>query len=304
MKRWAVSTILILFFTGCIQTDLSNCPSEVVIDFEYVYNKQEIDLLNQEVKTIALFVFDHNNKFVMRKDQDITSGNATITFDLDQGMYRFVAWGNLNEHYEEIHLEPNISTTTDLLISVRHETNEVKKQLSLFHAQLSSEKVERLGLKKKMSFIKNSNAITVTLNYPTATPQVRSDNTNGRFTLNSTNGSLDASNQMQPETGFRYYLALAAKDTATDDLMQTKTEFSTLQLATDMPIIFKASNPQQGSSDQQFQYDLMDVIKQTPIDLTKEDSFEIVFNFNSANISTIYVNGWEVVNNNGDVGIE
>lgn len=304
MKRWAISFTILLFFTGCIQTDLSNCPSEVVIDFEYVHNKQEIDLLHQEVHTIALFVFDHNNKFVMRKDQDITPGNATITFDLDQGMYRFVAWGNLNEHYEEIHLEPNISTTTDLLVSLRHENNEVKKQLSLFHAQLSSEKVERLGLKKKMSFIKNSNDITVTLNYPKTTPQMRSDNTSGLFSLHTTNGALDASNQAQPEMGFRSYQALSAKDTATANNMQTTIAFSTLQLATDRPILFNASTAEQRTTDLRFQYDLMDVINQTPIDLTKEDSYHVIFNFNSANISTIYVNGWEVVNNNGDVGIE
>lgn len=304
MKRWAVSFTIILFFTGCIQTDLSHCPSEVVIDFEYVHNKQEIDLLNQEVKTIALFVFDHNNKFVMRKDQDITPGNATMTFDLDQGMYWFVAWGNLNEHYEEIHLEPNISTSTDLLISLRHENNQVKKQLSLFHAQLSSEKVERLGLKKKMSFIKNSNTITVTLNYPNAPQQMRSDNSLGKFSLNSTNGTMNASNQTQPEVGFRSYLALSAKNTAKEDFFQTTIAFSTLQLATDVPILFNASAAYPGTTDQSFEYDLMEVINQTSIDLMKEDSYHVVFNFNSANISTIYVNGWEVVNNNGDVGIE
>ncbi|MGL6179665.1 MAG: FimB/Mfa2 family fimbrial subunit [Tannerellaceae bacterium] len=304
MKRWAVSFIFTLFFTGCIQTDLSNCPSEVVIDFEYIYNTQEADLLNKEVKTIALFVFDHNNKFVMRKDHDITSGNATITFDLDQGMYQFVAWGNLDEHYEEIHLEPNISTSNDLMVSLRHENNQVKQQLSLFHAQLTSEKVERLGLKKKMSFIKNSNTITVTLNYPNAPQQMRSDDSLGKFSLNSTNGTMNASNQTQPEVGFRSYLALSAKNTAKEDIFQTTIEFSTLQLATDQPILFNASPASPGTTDQLFEYDLMEVINQTPIDLTKEDSYQVIFNFNSANISTIYVNGWEVINNNGDIGIE
>lgn len=306
MKRWAASIILVLFFSGCIQSDLSNCPSEVVIDFEYVYNMQEADLIDKEISSISLFIFDHNDKFVMRQDKDIVAGDHNMTFDLDQGIYKFIAWGNLDDHYEAIQLEPKVSEAKDLIVAVKHDNQVVKDTLSLFHAQLASEKVERLGLKKKMSFIKNSNTIAVTLNYPKAeaAPQVRSSHSAGLFTLQSPNGAMDASNQMLTESGLRTYVALSATDIEFENNMQTNALFSTMQLSPDQPVLFNASSIVRATAAKTFEYDLISVIKETPEDLVKQDTFHVVFNFNSSNVASILVNGWEVYNNNGDVGIE
>lgn len=307
MKRWAVSTILVLFFSGCIQSDLSNCPSEVVIDFEYVYNMQEVDLIDKEISDISLFIFDHNDKFVMRIDKELTASDHVMTFDLNQGIYQFVAWGNLNEHYEEIQLEPKVSESKDLIVTLKNDTFILQEPQSLFHAQLIAEKVERLGLKKKMSLIKNSNTIEVTLNYPKteASRNIRNtNNTTGNFSLSSTNGVMDASNQMLLESGLRSYHALSATDTELEDNMQTVVTFSTLQLATDIPVLFNASSSMKQATTKEFEYDLMSVIKQAPIDLVKEDSFHVVFNFSSTSVSSISVNKWVVYDNNGDVGIE
>lgn len=306
MKCWAVSIILVLIFSGCIQSDLSNCPSEVVIDFEYIYNMQDTDLLDKEVNSITLFIFDHNDKFVMRKDQDITSANRSMTFDLDQGVYRFVAWGNLDDHYEKIQLEPMVSASKDLIVALKTDNQVEAKPLSLFHAQLISEKVERLGLRKKMSLVKNSNTINVTLNYPKteAVLQVYNTSTTGSFILTSSNGVMNASNELLTSIGSRKYLATSATDTEFGNNMQTNATFSTLQLSIDQPIIFDASSSMKQTTTKEFQYDLMSVIKQTPVDLVKEDTFHVVFNFNSSNVASILVNGWEVYNNNGDVGIE
>lgn len=306
MKRWVASIIAVFLTSGCIQSDLSHCPSEVVIDFEYTYNMQETDLIDQEVNTVSLFVFDHNDKFVVRQDKAIDKSDRSITFDLEQGIYRFVAWGNLSEHYEAIQLEPQISELKDLHVILKENSGATTHHLSLFHAQLAAEKVERLGLKKKMSFIKNSNSITVTLNYPKteSTPSLRHNNTTGVFTLCSSNGAMDADNNLLTESGVHTYGSLSVTDSEFVDNMQTSAVFSTLQLSNDQPLLFNASSITKDTVSKSFEYDLMQVIQKAPTDLVKQDTFYVEFNFNSSNITSILVNGWKVYTNNGDVGIE
>lgn len=306
MKRWIVSSILVFAFSGCIQTDLTNCPSEVSIDFEYTHNTQGIDLLDKQVHSVSLLVFDHNDIFRMRIDKAITPTDRIITFDLDQGVYRFVALGNLNEDYEHLNLEPNVTHAKDVQISVKQENKKVKKKLSLFHAELVSEKVERLGLSKKMSFVKNNKAINVSMIYPiseTDKIDTRTDQSD-LFTISTSNGTIDIGNNTLEEMGYRIYVALSTTEADHELTKQMEAHFSTLQLKAGRPLIYNTWETTKSEATPEFSYDLMTVIDQTPVDLLKVDTFNIVFNFSSSNISTITVNGWEVSINNGDVGIE
>ena len=101
---------------GCIKDDLSDCPISVEPEPEpttgifrlaltyTMHNTQEngtyVDLFNQQVRKVDVFVFDESGQFVKQITEEaspIFAENYTKDIELPGGNYQFVVWGN---HYE------------------------------------------------------------------------------------------------------------------------------------------------------------------------------------------------------------
>ena len=109
--------------SGCIKDDLSDCPTNVEpgpdpdpdpdpttgtlrLALTYtMHNTQEggkyIDLFNQQVRKVDVFVFDEAGHYVQQITEEaapIFAENYTKEIELPGGNYQFVVWGN---HYED-----------------------------------------------------------------------------------------------------------------------------------------------------------------------------------------------------------
>lgn len=71
---------LTMLMTSCAQmdTDLEPCPSGLDVSFKYNYNIQRADMFNDHVGGMSLYVFDKDNRFVLRKDTANSELNAPL----------------------------------------------------------------------------------------------------------------------------------------------------------------------------------------------------------------------------------
>lgn len=118
--------------TGCIKDDLSDCPINVEPEPEpepepttgtfrlaltyTMHNTQEngtyVDLFNDQVHKVDVFVFDESGRFIQQITEEAASQfaeNYTKEIELPGGDYQFVVWGN---HYEDetVHNYGDITT--------------------------------------------------------------------------------------------------------------------------------------------------------------------------------------------------
>lgn len=105
--------------TGCIKDDLSDCPinedpepdpepttGTLRLALTYtMHNTQEngryIDLFNEQVRKVDVFVFDEAGQFLQQITEEAApqfAENYTKEIELPAGDYQFVVWGN---HYED-----------------------------------------------------------------------------------------------------------------------------------------------------------------------------------------------------------
>lgn len=114
--------------TGCIKEDFSDCPPEEVIppdptpeangsltlQLSYrMHTTQEngayVDLFNDEVRKVDVFVFDEKGEYVQtveRVAEPLFAENYETTLTLPEGSYQFVVWGN-HYHDETNHSDPD-----------------------------------------------------------------------------------------------------------------------------------------------------------------------------------------------------
>ncbi len=91
---------LLMACTGCslINDDRDNCPplENVILSFRYM-SINSVDIFQQNIGSVDVFVFDQYGCFVTRKSvtQQELNNFQGIRFQLAPGTYRIVCWGNV-----------------------------------------------------------------------------------------------------------------------------------------------------------------------------------------------------------------
>lgn len=110
---------------GCdalIYEDMLDCPQGVYLKF---YTKTPCDtdtLYPADISNLNVFVFDENDRFVA----DYTEENVTLSSGYEMlipiyphGKYSFVAWANVDNHYEMKNLQQGTTTKENLLLQLK-----------------------------------------------------------------------------------------------------------------------------------------------------------------------------------------
>jgi hypothetical protein len=94
LKRLLFISILILAVTGCIKEE-EDCDRGLKIQFRYVHNMQNRDLLVEHVRNIRIYIFNENSNLltdiISVGIQDIARGYISV--DTPPGEYTVIAWG-------------------------------------------------------------------------------------------------------------------------------------------------------------------------------------------------------------------
>lgn len=110
---------------GCdsvIYDQMLDCPQGVYLKF-YTKTPCDVDsLYPADIKNLNVYVFDSENKFV----SEYKASNVTLSSDYEflipiypHGTYSFVAWANIDDHYELQNLQQGSTTKEDLLLRMK-----------------------------------------------------------------------------------------------------------------------------------------------------------------------------------------
>ena len=128
-KRIVAALLLVtgtmLMNGGCdavIFDEMLDCPQGVYLKF---YSKTPCDtdtIYPADISNLNVFVFGENDRFVAQYTEEnvsLSSNYEMLIPIYPHGKYSFVAWANVDNHYEMANLQQGTSTKEDLLLQLK-----------------------------------------------------------------------------------------------------------------------------------------------------------------------------------------
>ena len=296
-KTFMLLVTLVLSVLSCIKEQDEDCLSNIRIYFDFVgkANRTNIEagIDPSDINNIYLYVFDKNDLYIGCYRDEAPAVETSYYMQIDDlrsGIYRFIAWGGLNDDYgitpeavkgqttfEEMELQLN--SIVDKKLS--------KKLQPLFYASHPEEwcKVmfnQDIHLKLRQNTYKiNVSVISRNLN---ARPY--------ELLITDDNGRYSFANKLLPQEQFSYV----------SDFTYDGTEQMSSQ--TTVMLLNESRSPTLEISDQATSYSLLktDLVKLilaleengTMVDFDNMHEFDILFDFNAESTVTVKINGWVV----------
>lgn len=155
-----------------------DCSIEYRVRFKYDYNMKYANAFANEVKTVTLYAFDEEGKFVYQRTEEgdiLKADNYSMLVDIEPGDYDLVAWAGLDDQSFAIPLlTPGVSDIDELTVKtnriINTRANEEgsyvvnSKLSSLWHGQ--SIKVSTRAWQEKtitVPLVKNTNTMRIIL---------------------------------------------------------------------------------------------------------------------------------------------
>ena len=162
---------------GLIFDGEGDCGIYYRIRFKYDYNIKFADAFANEVNSVALYIFDHNNTLIEEitttDKEALSSGTFEIPLELEPGHYTLLAWGGLmNEESFDLLADAEVGTTKLEEMQVKmhrhyNDNNEAivdKDLLPLYHGTMALEVVDTPGTyTETISLMKDTNAVRILL---------------------------------------------------------------------------------------------------------------------------------------------
>ena len=157
---------------GFIYEGEGDCGTYYNIEFKYDYNMKFADAFAKEVNSLALFVFDQNDRLVrsiVEEDEEkLSAANYSMALELESGTYELVAWaGLMNEESFDLlaTLEEGVTKREELQVALKNNEGVVEKDLlPLFHGAMTLDYTSEPGTyTETMSLVKDTNVVRVVL---------------------------------------------------------------------------------------------------------------------------------------------
>lgn len=299
------SLFLVLFITGCINEETSDCaPNEqsVRLYISYTakttYASQGIDPAS--VERLMLYAFDDEGLFVGQWEDPspLLDAGYYMTLSLTPGNYSFVVWGNLYGVYSATPQSfiKGQTRIDDAVLHLQREPNDLITSAPhrLFFGHTAVVQVKETGNQQfVVPIVQHTNKINITVNGLTP------DADSYHYTITDTNGSLKFDNTFAPCAELHYTTTLAFNNYA-----QLSSSLTVLRLAAGRTPVLKAGNLTSGKP--LFEYDLMDLLQQAvaqgaSIDFDQTNEYDIVIQMQQDAVFGITVNGWVVIETPGGV---
>ena len=186
---------------GFIYEGEGDCGTYYNIEFKYDYNMKFADAFAKEVNSLALFVFDQNDRLVrsiVEEDEEkLSAANYSMALELESGTYELVAWaGLMNEESFDLlaTFEEGVTKREELQVALKNNEGVVEKDLlPLFHGAMTLDYTSEPGTyTETMSLVKDTNVVRVVL-------QQMSDGLVAekfRYEITADNGLLNHNNEV------------------------------------------------------------------------------------------------------------
>ena len=162
---------------GLIFDGEGDCGIYYRIRFKYDYNIKFADAFANEVNSVALYIFDHNNTLIEEvtttDKETLSSGTFEIPLELEPGHYTLLAWGGvMNEESFDMLADTEIGVTKLEQMQVKmhrqhNDNNEAtvdKDLLPLYHSTMALEVKDIPGTyTETMSLMKDTNSVRILL---------------------------------------------------------------------------------------------------------------------------------------------
>ena len=123
MKVWSLLlTVLGVTMVSCeniLEEEVVDCSVEYRVKFKYDHNMKFADAFANEVRSVTLYAFDQEGKFVYQRTEqgDILGEDGySMPVEVQEGEYRFVTWAGLEgeESFSVPVLTQGVSTIDEL----------------------------------------------------------------------------------------------------------------------------------------------------------------------------------------------
>lgn len=233
MKAWTLLLATIgLTTTSCdsiLGEEDVDCSVSYRVKFKYDNNMKFADAFANEVKSVTLYAFDENGKFIYQRTEQgdmLAEDGYTMPVEVEPGDYNLVTWGGLEgeESFAVPVLAPGVSTIEDLNCKMnRRYINRatdgsayVDSDLkALFHGQVQKQNFSRAATQQIVTIplTKNTNNIRIVLQHLS---NKAVDVNQFTFTIEDENGLMDYDNSLMEDEPLTYYAW--RKDSGTADM--------------------------------------------------------------------------------------
>jgi hypothetical protein len=296
---------------SCIRDDLSDCISDKRIYFDYepaLLSQRNGGINPDDITRMDLFVFDENGLFIKEYiDEAPQMGPEyfiTVT-GLKTGYYKFVAWGNLKEHYTlSSDLVPGETSFNDLRVFLECiKNNEVEEQLSplFFATHTGTNSVEILGMSPqfiRVNLVNDMYKINVTVSGIDSASVADNDY---KLTISDDNGIYNFDNDFAPCREFTYTQTCLVDKERNNELTAS---LIVLRLTADRKPLLRLVNKQ--TNNVLIEENLVNLILEVneagaAIDFDKTHEFDIRYELDQTSSIgiIIYVNGWKLIRQPG-----
>lgn len=222
MKMWTLMLATIGFsMTSCnaiLDEENVDCSVEYRVKFKYDKNMKFADAFANEVKSVTLYAFDDDGKFVYQRTEqgDILGEDGyTMPVEVEPGDYNLVTWGGLEgeESFAVPVLTKGVSTLEDLDCKMNRQylaraadgSAYVDEYLKpLFHGQVKKQSFSRAASQQivTVELTKNTNDIRIVLQHLSGEDV---DVSKFTFTIEDENGLMNYENKLLDDEKLTYY---------------------------------------------------------------------------------------------------
>lgn len=196
-----------------------DCSVEYRVKFKYDYNLKYADAFAHEVRSVTLYAFDENGKFVYQSTEQgdmLGETEYSMPVEIQPGNYDLVTWAGLEgeESFSVPVLTQGVSTIEDLNCTMNRNhvisraadgSAYVDKDLTpLFHGQVKRQVFTRAATSQLITvpLVKNTNNVRVVLQHLSGDP-VEVDKFT--FTIQDENGMMNYDNTLLKDEKLTYY---------------------------------------------------------------------------------------------------
>lgn len=194
-----------------------DCTMEYRVKFKYDYNMKKADAFANEVKSVTLYAFDDDGKFVYQRTEqgDILAGeDYSMPVEVEPGDYHLVSWAGMEgeSSFAVPVLTEGVSTIDELKCRMNRIYGRaadgsaiVNENLApLFHGEVEKQSFSRAGQTQIVTvpLVKNTNTIRVILQQIS---DKKVDVSKFEFTITDDNGLMNYDNKLLDDETLTYY---------------------------------------------------------------------------------------------------